>query len=114
MIMSVDLGGSGDLDDFVARRTVLAGLQAELDGLADVGERLVASPSLADATGQNRALGHDPAVLAGTEHDGQCSLAVHGTNGGSASRQAPGTQRGFFFSRNADRPSRPSSDARAA
>jgi hypothetical protein len=68
--------GSGSyvhVDDVVfgRQRPTLAGLrlEAERDGLSDVGERLRLILALADAARDQRAFGDDPSVLAWGQHD---------------------------------------------
>src|SRR5271157_327136 len=48
----------------------LPAFEAQLDGLADVHQRLLARSALGDAAREDRALGHDPSVLTGSKHNG--------------------------------------------
>ena len=69
------LSGDGDFDDLVTRRGSPAlgfgRLQAELDGFLDVGEGLLASPTLADTPGDQGAFSDEPTILARLENYGE-------------------------------------------
>ena len=68
------LSGRDDVDvyDLVLLRQspafLVLGFKAELDGLADVGEGLFVVPTLTDASRNQRAFGHEPAVFARSQH----------------------------------------------
>lgn len=72
---SHESGGDLDVDHAVLRRQLPAflwrSLQAKLDGLANVGQSLVAGATLADAARDQRALGDDPAILSRRKHHGK-------------------------------------------
>src|SRR2546426_6486274 len=61
-----DLVACGEVPTFL-----LASLEAELDSLANVGERLLARATLTDAARDHWALCDDPAILARTQHHGK-------------------------------------------
>ena len=50
-------------------------VEAELNRLFDVGKRSFSSLALADAPRDDRALGHDPAIVARREHYGKVATA---------------------------------------